>query len=239
MISLPIYCINLITAEEKYQRCQKLFSELGWTVTFYRPQRDSDSPARGCYTSHQAVAQEFLSSGQEMALIFEDDIELNGTLAKIEQVIDYARQTLLQWQIFYLGAMPLIQQQASRYVTANIISTKFFQTHAYLIGRQMAETLVNTPWTGIPIDVWYQSYITWAYLPSLFVQGAVQSDINTSLIYHYLYNTGLRQVINTMINYYPLYTAQTPQYWLGWLVIIVIILILIALVCYYCYYNKK
>lgn len=138
----------------------------------------------GCTLSHLAAYKNFLSSGDQLAIFFEDDAiqnqfyDLNELEGKIRE---------LQLPSGFLLSLGGIQLPYSRKVKGHFLKDKLFEqlvlkvhpffyknlssTYAYMIDRQMAEVLVDfhqTPqgcdhWEGLaalnPIPALYASYL--------------------------------------------------------------------------------
>jgi GR25 family glycosyltransferase involved in LPS biosynthesis len=88
--------------------------------------------AVGCYLSHLAVWKEFLASGQEHALILEDDLDPSQTLKLLEN-IEWLITRQEQWDIGLLGWVGTLYDPQKGFIGA----------HAYIINKYAATMLVD------------------------------------------------------------------------------------------------
>lgn len=121
----------------------------------------------GCTLSHLAAYKDFLSSGDQLAVFFEDDAiqnqfyDLNELERKVKE---------LQLPSGFLLSLGGIQLPYSRKVKGHLLKDKLFEqpilkihpffyknlssTYAYMIDRQMAEVLVDFHQTPQGCDHW-------------------------------------------------------------------------------------
>ena len=103
------YCINLVTRPDRRKSAQELFDKLDIPVEFYTAIKNKD-PVKGCFESHINVAKQAYEAGLDTVIIFEDDIAISEsptTLKKrINSVISFLKHQK-DWDIFYLGAVPI------------------------------------------------------------------------------------------------------------------------------------
>ena len=88
--------------------------------------------AVGCYLSHLAIWKEFLSSGEEHALILEDDLD-PSEVPKLSQNIQWLMDRNEQWDIGLLGWVGTLYDPHKGFIGA----------HAYIISRYAATMLVD------------------------------------------------------------------------------------------------
>lgn len=115
-----IYCINLISREDRWHKVQKSFSQIGIEGRVKRfpavnprkydfdPKFDTKVgpyyvvPNAGCFGSHRAIIKKAKEDGLEQVLVFEDDVSfLHEEIALVSHAIEDLPNT---WGLFYLGA---------------------------------------------------------------------------------------------------------------------------------------
>lgn len=181
-----IYCINLITRDDRYKKTKKLFKKLNISVKYFRPEKHPTSGAQGCYESHLSIIQEAYNNNYEHIFIFEDDIMANERYS--EKLLDKAYEfisTNQDWDIFYLGHSPDIIFNNSRTLSKYIVNVYSCQTHAYAISRRFMKIMLNKhkKFIGMNIDILYRNINNcYALFPMVFEQDIYdQNDISTSM----------------------------------------------------------
>jgi GR25 family glycosyltransferase involved in LPS biosynthesis len=115
-----IYCINLISREDRWHQVQKSFSQIGIKDLVNRfpavnprkydfdPKFDTKAgpyhivPNAGCLGSHRAIIKKAKEDGLKQVLVFEDDVSfLHNDISLINHAIEDLPNT---WGLFYLGA---------------------------------------------------------------------------------------------------------------------------------------
>lgn len=99
--------------------------------------------AVGCALSHVAMWREFLAGDKEFFLVLEDDIRRDLDL---EPHIRFFVESRVPWDIGLLGWVKLFGQRLPRagpYVLPFPAADGFFGTHAYMLTRAAAQTLVQ------------------------------------------------------------------------------------------------
>ena len=154
-----VYCINLTSREDRWERCKKEFDLVKVTNQVERfsavnlrrfdfdEQYDvsigpySVVSAGGCLASHRAIIQEAKDNGLENVLVLEDDVgfipeEVNNFLKAVD---DLKSQ---DWALFYLGAT--VERQMN-FVTDNIFKTTLPKaTHAIANNHTVYEEILGT-----------------------------------------------------------------------------------------------
>jgi GR25 family glycosyltransferase involved in LPS biosynthesis len=115
-----IYCINLISREDRWHQVQKSFSRIGIKDLVNRfpavnprkydfdPKFDTKVgpyhvvPNAGCLGSHRAIIKKAKEDGLKQVLVFEDDVSfLHDDTALVNHAIEDLPES---WGLFYLGA---------------------------------------------------------------------------------------------------------------------------------------
>ena len=117
----------------------------------------------GCALSHRRVWQAFLASGEQQALVLEDDAVLSYELPTILSTLQ-ARLACELPRVITLGVTRLYAQQAAMSLNAKfslIAPLRGWGGHAYLINRAAAERLValQTPLRCMADDWWFYQKI--------------------------------------------------------------------------------
>ena len=105
-----IFCINLLTRDDRYEESGKVFQSLGIPVEYFRTTRHPDGGARGCFESHIELIRRSYKRGDEWCVIFEDDVVKNTarnavTEETVREVLRFMR-THEKWELFFLGSFP-------------------------------------------------------------------------------------------------------------------------------------
>jgi len=128
-----IYCINLKERNDRYEYMNELFRKNNLKVTFYRPERNTESGAVGCRESHLAVLKEAKKRGLPNVLIFEDDID----------ILDDIRFSTIpnKWDMFYLGGnwVDILDKSESDHYC----KIRSWSTYAYAVSAPFFDTLIK------------------------------------------------------------------------------------------------
>lgn len=233
-----IWCINLVSRNDRYERAKELFNGLGLNVEFFRTEKHSN-PIEGCFNSHKSVITESYRRGDEYCLIFEDDLELasdfnieNFKYALSEETIN---NLPTDWNLYYLGCRPDVY---NTYVyntnQDNIYHLHAIWTHAYIISRKYMVYIINLDFKEAIDTTYCKNDYAYAYLPSLILQGASDSDIGNSTFS----NSFVKKWMYDLDNYYAMSIGQPMSNYI-WIPILIIILIIIGIVLLVLYYLNN
>lgn len=182
-----IKCINLKSREDRYNRSKKMFAKHNIPVVYHRVDKHPNGGLQGCFESHIDVIKEAYEKGCERLIVFEDDIEstVHMTSLNMRKIIRFLKKT--DWDLFYLGPHPEIRRYTIKKTDiSNIYKLHSICTHSYIINRPFMEKLIHTKFVGLPIDYLYKfNEKAYGYLPSLFIQGASESDISGDIFNKY------------------------------------------------------
>ncbi|WMW05792.1 glycosyltransferase family 25 protein [Pseudomonas entomophila] len=164
-----VYCISLDARSDR----RELFREsiaavLDNPVIFHIVEKQSD-PKRGCYESHQALAQLALDQGLERILIFEDDVKPYPLKASRIRWINRFMRTH-RFEALHLG-----YSMGRTWLTwfPFIARGKVVALHAYVLSREGCKILAQTPYDGTPVDVMFKRRIRQhCVFPMMFRQHA-------------------------------------------------------------------
>lgn len=150
-----VYCISLDVRSDRRELFRRGIGErLGQQVIFHIAQKDSN-PQRGCYLSHQRLAQQALDEGLDRILIFEDDAKSYdfkaGRVAWINRFMRTRR-----FESLHLG-----YSMGRTWLTwcPFIARGRVVALHAYVLSRAGCEILAKTPYDGVPVDVMFKQRI--------------------------------------------------------------------------------
>lgn len=193
-----VVCINL---KERPDRKQHMMAQLdGIDFHFYHPTRHPNGGMHGCFESHINVISKAYSEGLNSICVFEDDIIANKTEHDLLNGRDKGYVDLVRflraspdgrpsphaptgWSILYLGSVPNFLRYSTSKVTT-LTSGKVYKVnavclHAYIISRVGMERMKDWKYAGLAIDQLTVDFPdSYAYLPSLYHQGAISSDID-------------------------------------------------------------
>jgi hypothetical protein len=142
---MQVYCINLERNPERRENVQGEFEREGLDVAFFRA-TDGKAEAPdglfisksewGCADSHIRVWRDMVEKGHEMALVFEDDIQLVPNFnSKLMKVMD---ELPPDWDFVNLGTTDGLHINFKRY-SENLIVGQALNAHAYIINRECAK----------------------------------------------------------------------------------------------------
>jgi hypothetical protein len=176
-----VYCISLKDRSDRRELFrQSVQSLIKNPVTFHVVEKHHD-PVRGCYESHQALARLALERGLARVLIFEDDVAPYELKAAPVRWINRFILTR-RFQALHLG-----YSMGRTWLTwfPFIARGRVVALHAYILSREGCQVLVDTPYSGMPVDVMFKKRIKQhCAFPMLFRQhGAARtgSDIETEV----------------------------------------------------------
>lgn len=172
-----IYCINLIERKDRYELSKKVFKKFNIPVRYYQPNRHKNGD-QGCFNSHVAICKEAMENKYNRIIIFEDDIIETSSLNK--ESLKYVVSTLKKiknWNIFYLGCFPDIRYRSFSTQYKNIYRMRAYGAHAYAINTNMIRVIAGLKWEGRSYDSYLMDSYHYAYMPRLFDQRAISSDI--------------------------------------------------------------
>lgn len=177
-------CINMVDRKDRFEHSMREFHRVGLCdkIQYYFATTSSndnesndgesntrrDQPnTRGCWESHQNVAQIFASlsirnnkNQYDFALVFEDDVLFEQDLIKIQKALESIKQFINHnsidkkaWNMIHLGCWPIwIQPQinlstifAKNRYTVNKTHARCF--HAYFISKRFAQKFANIHWS--------------------------------------------------------------------------------------------
>lgn len=147
---------------------------LGSVPNIVYRQKDPVSGRRGCFQSHQFVAQMLLNSNDPYWFIFEEDAELVSNTSAINAIEKIKQiQTIdSEWDYINLGA--LFDKIDQTYENKTIVKTNsFIESHAYLLSRNGAAKIVQWNFTIHAFDVEFQHHEnirSYIIRPSVFLQ---------------------------------------------------------------------
>ena len=174
-----IFCINLLSRDDKYEKVKVVFDQYNIPVTFHRVEKHPISGLHGCYQSHIDIITNAKHQGMKNILIFEDDVVASPYLTPhhLSEAIKFMADDE-EWELFYLGSHPEIRTTKSSKVSPNILHFHSLCTHAYALSERGINTYAETPFMGLAIDTLYKySHNSYGYYPTLFYQGGDGSDI--------------------------------------------------------------
>ncbi|RMO87050.1 hypothetical protein ALQ32_01005 [Pseudomonas syringae pv. tagetis] len=163
------FCISLSERDDR----RKLFLEtvgppISNPIGFFITER-CDDPVRGCYESHQGIARQVLDQGWERVLVFEDDAQPYG----IRFTQGWWINRFIRRNRFH--ALHLGYSMGRTWMTwfPFIARGSVVALHAYIVSREGCRILVDTPYSGVPVDVMFkQSMRQHCAYPMLYRQHA-------------------------------------------------------------------
>jgi len=200
-----IFCINLISRNDRYVSSKKIFQDLRINPTYFRPKKHPNGGLQGCFESHIHLIKTAYDKGFNNILIFEDDLYLNSKadLSKyMNKAIIFMKNNT--WDLFYFGPIHDIRFHTTEPTRdPSIFKVHNLCTHAYAINRPMMEKLKDMKYFGVPIDTLY-SFSDKAYSihPIIFYQGLSAGDIGTGGYYWFTNYPRLTRMYWDLVQWY-------------------------------------
>jgi hypothetical protein len=201
-----IYCINLVTRNDRKINAQSIFDKYNIPAEFYTVEKHPEGGTIGCFNSHASLIRHGYNKGYKNMLIFEDDIEDTNSLTpdNLRKSTDFMKDNN-SWDLFYLGAFPEINRHVTKKMGNSIYSLHSICTHAYVINRKYMEKLKNLQWSGVEIDYLYlKNAESYASYPTLFIQGVSKSDLGSSDFWN-LCPPGIKRSFFRLLEFYAYY----------------------------------
>jgi glycosyl transferase family 25 len=180
--SIGVYVINLETSKERYEYIKDNIKSLGFPqiridavdgrkmskeeidakvdVKTYKSflSRLPNGGTIGCYLSHVKVWEEFLKSGFEFAVVFEDDISFDP--GRVKLVIGDLIETPSFWDIVSLeqrhNGLPLIIKKLKNDQELVVYLAEVTHSGAYIINRRAAYNLLKKAFPmRMPLDHYF------------------------------------------------------------------------------------
>jgi len=111
--------------------------------------------AVSCYLSHTSVLKEFLQSTDEVALIFEDDLQFKDAL-RVEGMVEEMWKSRENWDVAYLGWQKRVKFKGEQPILFPSTTSPFYGAHAYMVTRRAATLLLQK---AFPIEMQYDMFL--------------------------------------------------------------------------------
>ncbi len=174
-----IYCISLKERPDRRKEAKTQFDAVGLLdkVEFVIVKKHPVDCEQGIFESHLLCMKKGLHAGADNMVIFEDDICFDRFNPQtFKSAIDFISEDK-NWKMLFLGCMV----KGSRKTENKSVLKISFRSlcHAYVINKDFALRLVNTPWRKIPFDDMLRNledHHFYAVYPSFAFQGNSPSD---------------------------------------------------------------
>jgi GR25 family glycosyltransferase involved in LPS biosynthesis len=177
-----IYCINLISRDDRYANMKAFESEEKIKINYFRPEKDICGGDIGCFKSHIHVISHAYKSGHSQVLVFEDDIIKTPAYKTIDynSIAKFIRENksweIIQFSWFEL-ANSLLFPMASPKESKNLSQFGSVLASSYIINRNGMKKILSTykEHLGVqPVDNYYCEIFKktmWNVVPSPFDQN--------------------------------------------------------------------
>lgn len=173
--NIPCYILTVTPENNPGKSLQMTINELrtlGVDPIVVHRERDPECGRRGCYQSHQYLAQLLLNSNDQYICIFEEDAELmNHQIAKDAlEKFQTIQRIDPEWDWISLGS--LFEAPAAKYNSGIYKSKNLIETHAYILSRKGAQKIISWPYVQRPFDAElnYHDMNVYILRPSVFLQ---------------------------------------------------------------------
>ncbi len=123
-----IYCINLDSRPDRWERAREQFVKLGINDRVERfPAVAHENGSEGCRISHQQIIKRALENRWEQILVFEDDVVFwTEDLSPLRSAVRYLERA--EWGQFLLGGLLTAR---ARKLDEHVLESRVLTTHAY------------------------------------------------------------------------------------------------------------
>jgi GR25 family glycosyltransferase involved in LPS biosynthesis len=225
-----IYCINLITRNDRYETMNQFASSEDIKITYFRPERHPKGGRMGCFTSHLKIIKHAYDTSQNMILIFEDDIIKTESYNKInhDEIVSLIKNNK-NWEILQLGWFDIFNSLFNiKKESTNISQFGSRLTSSYIINRKGMKRILDTYKEYIDtyhVDRYYQLIFDktmYNIIPIIFDQDRKSVRNNIWINKH----------IDDMIVYIDLklnfvYNLSLFKYYNGYIIVYLLILFII------------
>ena len=173
-----IYCISLDEREDRQAEAKIQFDKIGLLdkVEFVIVKKHPHDCEQGIFESHMICIKKGICAGAKNIVIFEDDIQFERfSPTSLKNCIDFL-STHLHWHFLFFGCLV---SGSKRTANKSVLKVKYRSlSHAYVLNRNFAESLIKIPWQGIAYDDMLRSLAGSFYMiyPSFAFQGNSRSD---------------------------------------------------------------
>ena len=166
-----IYCISLDEREDRRQEARKQFGNVGLAdrVEFVIVKKHPADNEQGIHESHMKCMRKGIRADARTMLIFEDDIIFDRFSVKVLADCIHFLSTTSSWKLFFFGCLSSGSQRTEN---NSVLKVRYrCLTHAYVVQRSFAETLLGMPWRNTPYDAlldtlaedYYSAYPSFAF----------------------------------------------------------------------------
>src|SRR5437868_5580184 len=164
MINTKCYCISLRENEQIRIDLTKDLNQIGLDVEYHIVDRSPLGGIHGCFTSHVDVLKKGLTQQCKYIMVLEDDVYFklphDRIFNKINTYIDQLDHTNWCFCFGYFTECPAVK--------VNAWINKLYHcycTHAYVVPRQTAKSLIKMQWSGQPVDHQWKDHISTFHVP--------------------------------------------------------------------------
>jgi GR25 family glycosyltransferase involved in LPS biosynthesis len=230
-----IYCINLISRDDRYVNMKKFEVEEGIKINYFRPEKDICGGMIGCFKSHIHIISEAYRLGYSQVLIFEDDIiktpaYSNGTI-NFNSIAKFIKENksweIIQFSWFNLASSLFFPMGASK-ESPNLSQFGSLLTSSYIINRAGMKKVLSTYASNLgvkEVDVYYSEIFNrtmWNVAPMPFDQD--RESPNDNLWFNKILD---KAIIYIHYNFNVVYKLSQFKYWNGCYIFCLVLLFLI------------
>jgi GR25 family glycosyltransferase involved in LPS biosynthesis len=172
------YCISIEGRADRRADAKVQFKKVGLAdkVEFVIVRKHPHNCEEGIYHSHMACIKKGLQAEADTIVIFEDDILFDRfSPAGLKNCINFLSDTD-HWNALFFGCLV---SDSKKTENKSVLRVKYrCLAHGYVLNRQFAKLLVNTPWQEIPYDYLLNNFAKGYYsvYPSFAFQSSSRTD---------------------------------------------------------------
>lgn len=173
MATIKFYCMSLDSREDRRQKVILKFSQLNIPVEWWIIKRHPNGGKYGCFETHVNIWEH---NDADIAVIFEDDFDFNGTKEHFHKILNEAIDVSGKYTTVHLGH---ITYDIKKQVSENFYEGKFLTTCCYLGRKEKLQQLapIVKSFYGNHIDIVLSQYSSQVGLfPYRFTQDFTDSN---------------------------------------------------------------
>jgi GR25 family glycosyltransferase involved in LPS biosynthesis len=162
-----IYCINLISRNDKYELMKIFQKNENIDIKYYRPIKDPSGGGIGCFRSHVEVIKDAYKNNYSNIIIFEDDVIRSKSYNSInyEEISNFIKYNK-DWEIINLAPTSVITFFDDN-ISEHIFNGGTLSTFSYMLNKKGMEKIINT-YEKFINDYYYDVYLQKIFLKDKF-----------------------------------------------------------------------
>jgi len=216
-----IYCINLLSREDRYESMLKFQQEENIKLNFHRSEKNLTSGRVGCFTSHINCVRDAYLKNYQKILIFEDDIVKTKFYNKINwrEVKEFIQENN-SWEIIKFSSTTNPLEVVNKEASPHLYNAPTLVCPAYLLNRRGIEKIMDTfsPYLETTqIDMYYYKIFSKTTLNVMPIAFDQRWDIESDNFWEWALSLENQKYLRDLLNYNVFYYMSLFKYYNKWL----------------------